>query len=161
MENMAYWLLKTEPLTFGITHLNSLSDQTTMWEGVRNYQARNNLRSMRQGDLAFFYHSSCKVPGITGIVEVVRESYPDVTAFDKKSDYFDPKSTEQNPIWYLVDVRLVKKLNRMVTLATLREQLKLKDMVLLRKGNRLSVLPVTEQEWQTVMKIMGNYSAQD
>jgi predicted RNA-binding protein with PUA-like domain len=153
---MNYWLLKTEPETFGIRHLEALPNQVTAWEGVRNYQARNLLRDcLQEGDLAFFYHSSCKVPGIAGIVKVVRSGYPDISAFDPNSHYYDPKSLQENPRWYVVDVKLVQKFRRIIPLAELRRLVPLRQMVLLKTGNRLSVMPVTEQEWQTILAYLS------
>lgn len=151
---MAYWLLKSEPDTFGIEHLEKSTNQMTAWEGVRNYQARNMLRDeIHKGDRAFFYHSSCKEPGIAGIVEVIKDGYPDDTAFDPASPYYDAKSTPENPRWYRVDVKLIKKLDPIIPLYLLRQNPVLKSMTLLRKGNRLSVLPISEKEWQAILKM--------
>ena len=147
---MNYWLMKSEPSTFGIDHLARAKNRTTAWDGVRSYQARNFLRDqMKKGDLAFFYHSSCDVPGIAGIVKIVREGYPDRSAFDKKDDHYDPDSDPQNPRWYVVDVQLETKFDDIITLEVLREYSNgpLKDMLLLKRGNRLSITPVTKQEW--------------
>lgn len=152
---MNYWLLKTEPETFGIEHLKKSPKQTTPWEGVRNYQARNFIREMAEGDLAFFYHSSCKVPGIVAIVEVVKKAYPDATAFDPASSYYDSKSTPEKPRWSRVDVKLVEPLKEIITLTELRERTKLKEMVLLKPGNRLSVMPVTKGQWSEICKMAG------
>jgi predicted RNA-binding protein with PUA-like domain len=154
---MAYWLLKSEPETFGIEHLANSKNKTTGWDGVRNYQARNFLqKQMRKGDLAFFYHSSCAIPGIVGIVEVIREGYPDESAMDPLSDYYDAKSTPQNPRWYKVDVKLVKQFDKIITLSILRQQPALKNMQLLKQGNRLSVLPVSSEEWQAILKLAAS-----
>lgn len=151
---MAYWLLKSEPSTFSIDDLAKSNKHTTAWEGVRNFQARNFLRhEMRKGDLAFFYHSSCPEPGIVGIVEVVKAGYPDPSAFDAKSPYYDEKSNLANPTWFTVDVKLQKKFSHLISLAELRNNAKLQPMKLLQKGNRLSVLPVSEQEWQIILKM--------
>ncbi|MFO7306470.1 MAG: EVE domain-containing protein [Gammaproteobacteria bacterium] len=149
---MRYWLMKSEPSTFSIDDLARAKNRTTMWDGVRNYQARNFLREMRKGDLAFFYHSSCAVPGVVGIVAIVREAYPDPTAFDPNDDHYDPKSDPAKPRWYAVDVKLEEKFDDVVPLETLRahEQGALRDMVLLRKGNRLSVTPVTKSQWSFI-----------
>lgn len=146
---MNYWLMKSEPSTFSIDHLARAKNQTTGWDGVRNYQARNFLKEMKKGDLAFFYHSSCAVPGIAGIVSIVREAYPDRTAFDPKDDHYDADSDPKNPRWYAVDVKLEEKFDQVVALETLRahEQGKLSGMVLLKRGNRLSVTPVTKTQW--------------
>jgi predicted RNA-binding protein with PUA-like domain len=148
-----FWLLKTEPDTFGIDDLERAPRKTTSWDGVRNYQARNMLRDqMQRGDQAFLYHSSCETPGITGIVEVVKAGYPDATAFDRRHHHHDPDSDPDNPRWYMVDVRLVRRLPRVITLDELREHAKqqLSGMVLLRPGTRLSVMPVTAEHWKFI-----------
>jgi predicted RNA-binding protein with PUA-like domain len=147
-----YWLFKSEPETFSIDHLNAKPKQTEHWDGVRNYQARNMLRDeIKKGDKGFFYHSNCTPPGIAGIVEVVKEGYPDYTALDPFSDHYDPKSTAENPRWYMVDVKLVKKFPRIITLDELKKHPKLKNMLINRKGNRLSITPVTEAEWDVIL----------
>jgi predicted RNA-binding protein with PUA-like domain len=151
---MNYWLLKSEPDSFSIDALGKAPNQTTTWDGVRNFQARNMLRdAMKKGDLAFFYHSSCEVPGIAGIVSVVREGYPDVTAFDPKHHHYDADSNKEAPRWFVVDLKLKRKLKRVITLDELRNYAdkKLKDFVLLRRGNRLSVMPVSKQDWDFVL----------
>jgi predicted RNA-binding protein with PUA-like domain len=151
---MNYWLLKSEPDSFSIDALGKAPNQTTTWDGVRNFQARNMLRdAMKKGDLAFFYHSSCDVPGIAGIVSVVREGYPDVTAFDPKHHHYDADSNKEAPRWFVVDLKLKRKLKRVITLDELRKYAdrKLKDFVLLRRGNRLSVMPVSKQDWDFVL----------
>jgi len=153
---MNHWLLKSEPDSFSIDDLGKASKQTAAWDGVRNFQARNMLRdSMKKGDLAFFYHSSCDVPGIAGIVRIVRGGYPDVTAFDPKHHHYDADSNKQAPRWFVVDVKLVRKLKRVITLDELREhaEKKLKDFVLLRRGNRLSVMPVSKKDWDFILAI--------
>lgn len=149
---MNYWLMKSEPSTFGIDDLAAAKGKTTGWDGVRNFQARNFLREMHKGDLAFFYHSSCEVPGIAGVVSVTREAYPDATAFDSSDDHYDADSDPNNPRWYSVDVKLVTKLDRIVTLEELRRhsQGKLKNMIVLKRGNRLSITPVTKSEWDFI-----------
>jgi predicted RNA-binding protein with PUA-like domain len=151
---MNYWLLKSEPDTFSIDDLAASPRATTSWDGVRNYQARNMLRDgMKRGDLGFFYHSSCKIPGIVGIVKVVRAGYPDTSAFDKRSPYFDAGSSPEEPRWYSVDVRLERRIEPLITLDELRGHADdaLQDMVLLRRGNRLSVTPVTSDEWKFIL----------
>lgn len=149
-----YWLLKTEPSTFGINDLAKLPKQTSPWDGVRNYQARNMLRDeIQKGDLALFYHSSCAVPGVAGVVEVVRAGYPDVSALDPESPYHDPKSTQDKPIWYRVDVRLKQIFPHIVALQQLRQITELEEMILLRKGNRLSVMPVTKNQFNRILKL--------
>lgn len=152
---MAYWLMKSEPATFSLDDLESRPQRTEHWDGVRNFQARNFLRQMRKGDQAFFYHSSCEEPGIAGIVEIVREAYPDFTAFDRKSAHHDPKSTPEKPIWYMVDVRFLRRLRAPITLRTLKAQPSLGDMPLLKRGNRLSVMPVTDAHWRFVLSLEG------
>jgi len=151
-----YWLLKTEPGTFSIDDLARAPRQTTCWDGVRNYQARNMLRDeMKRGDQAFLYHSSCEVPGIVGIVEVTREGYPDRSAFERDSPYYDPDSDPENPRWYMVDVRLKRRLSRIITLEELRRHANkaLSGMVLLRPGNRLSVMPVDAAHWKFILSL--------
>jgi predicted RNA-binding protein with PUA-like domain len=153
---MNHWLLKSEPDTFSIDSLKAAPKQTSAWDGVRNFQARNMLRdSMKKGDLAFFYHSSCDVPGIAGIVTIVKEGYPDETAFDSKHHHYDPDSKKDAPRWYVVDVKLVRKFGRIITLDELRQYAakRLKDFVLLRRGNRLSVMPVAKKDWDFVLTL--------
>ena len=148
-----YWLMKSEPDEFSIDDLVAAPSQSTPWVGVRNYQARNFMRDgMRVGDRAFFYHSSCPEPGIAGVVEIARLAYPDQTQFDPKSVYYDPKSPRDAPRWVHVDVKLVRK-TRLVTLPMLRATPGLEDMVVLRRGNRLSITPVTPAEWKIVEKL--------
>ena len=151
---MRYWLMKSEPDEFSIDDLARARHQSTPWFGVRNYQARNFMRDMRIGDRAFFYHSSCPEPGIAGVVEVARLAYPDATQFDPKSPYFDAKASRDAPRWMHVDVKLVRK-TRLVPLAELRTVPGLEDMVTLRRGNRLSITPVTPAEWRIVEKLAG------
>jgi predicted RNA-binding protein with PUA-like domain len=153
---MKYWLMKSEPDTFGIDHLARSPGRKAGWDGVRNYQARNMLRDdFAAGDKAFFHHSSCDVPGIYGTMQVVRAGYPDPSAFDRKSRYFDAGSDPANPRWYQVEVRLIEKFARPVTLETLRAHAggALKNMIVLRRGNRLSVMPVTAAEWKFVHRL--------
>ena len=153
---MNHWLLKSEPDTFSIDSLKAAPKQTSAWDGVRNFQARNMLRdSMKKGDLAFFYHSSCDVPGIAGIVSIVKEGYPDETAFDAKHHHYDPDSKKDAPRWFVVDVKLVRKFGRIITLDELRQHAanRLKDFVLLRRGNRLSVMPVAKKDWEFVLTL--------
>lgn len=151
---MACWLFKSEPDTFGIDDLAAQPDRTDHWDGVRNYQARNFMRDdMAVGDQGFFYHSNTKEPGIVGIVEIVRAAYPDHTALDPESPYYDPKSDPDNPRWYMVDVRLVRRLARTITLAELKAHPELADMPLVRKGNRLSVMPVTPEQWDFILAL--------
>lgn len=150
---MHYWLMKSEPSTFSIYHLQNKPNQTEHWDGVRNYQARNMMRDqMKQGDLAFFYHSNCTPPGIVGVVEIVKEGYPDFTAFDPQSDYYDPKSQSDNPRWFMVDVKLKEIFPEIITLEKLKSYPHLEEMVVLRKGNRLSITPVSKQEWDFITR---------
>ena len=151
---MKYWLMKTEPTTYSIDDLEKESNQTTCWEGVRNYQARNLLRDdIQEGDRVLFYHSACKEPAVVGTAVVSRPGYPDSHAFDKRSKYYDAKSDPDNPCWYMVDVKLEEKFDVPVTLASLREKATLKDMVLLQKGSRLSVQPVKKKEFDIILKM--------
>jgi predicted RNA-binding protein with PUA-like domain len=148
-----YWLMKSEPDMFSLDDLKSRPKRTEHWDGVRNFQARNFLRAMKRGDLAFFYHSSCPEPGIAGIVEIVREAYPDFTAWDPKSEYHDPRSTAERPLWYMVDVRYKRRLERLIPLAELRTNRKLKNLPLLARGSRLSVMPVSAAEWRAILEM--------
>lgn len=149
---MNYWLMKSEPDVFGIDHLKAMPDKTEHWDGVRNYQARNMMRDdMKKGDLVFFYHSNCKEPGIVGIMQVVKEGYPDFTSCNPESKYFDPKSTDEKPRWFMVDVKFKRKLKRTITLNELKELPGLEEMPLLRRGNRLSIMPVSKQEWELIL----------
>jgi predicted RNA-binding protein with PUA-like domain len=151
---MKYWLMKSEPASFSIDDLARAPRKTTAWDGVRNYQARNMLRDeMQKGDQVLFYHSSCEIPGVAGIAEVVRTAYPDPTAFDAKHHHYDPDSDPDDPRWFMVDVRLVRKLKRVITLDELRSARGLAGMQLLKRGNRLSVMPVSAQEWQRVLAL--------
>ena len=146
--------MKSEPTTYGIDHLKRAPNRTDHWEGVRNYQARNFMRDkMRVNDKAFFYHSNCEVPGIVGIMQIVRESYPDFTALDPESQYYDPKSTQSVPRWFMVSVRFLEKFKTTIPLTVLKTYPDLKDMALLRPGNRLSVSPVSAKEWEFILKL--------
>lgn len=151
---MRYWLMKSEPAVFSIDDLQKLPGQREPWDGVRNYQARNMMRDeIKKGDLSFFYHSNCQLPGIVGIMKVVRPGYPDPSAFDPNAKYHDPKSTPENPRWYCVDVQLVRRLRRTIPLAELRQHQELADLPLLRRGNRLSVMPIDEAEWKFILRL--------
>lgn len=149
-----YWLLKTEPGCFSVDDLATSKNQTTTWDGVRNYQARNLLRDdIKVGDSAFFYHSKSGDIGIAGICEIVNDGYHDHTALDSNEQHFDPKATRENPIWFMVDVRLKKKLSEIIPLAQLKQTAGLEGMVLCQRGSRLSVQPVTPQEWKIILKL--------
>ncbi|HJU90455.1 MAG TPA: EVE domain-containing protein [Gemmatimonadaceae bacterium] len=149
-----YWLVKSEPEAFSWDDLWRAPKRTTSWEGVRNFQARNILRDeMKKGDGVLFYHSSTAVPAVMGLAEVVREGYPDPTAFDKKSDYYDPKSDPKSPSWFAVDLRAVEPLPRPVELPELRRTPGLEQMTLLKKGSRLSVQPVSAEEWRIITSL--------
>ena len=152
---MASWLMKSEPAEFSIDDLVMAPNQSVPWFGVRNYLARNFMRDqMKVGDEVLFYHSSCPEPGIAGLARVSTVAYPDVTQWDKKSKYFDPKATKENPRWMLVEVKLVKK-TKLLSLAEMREQKSIADMVVLQKGNRLSITPVKPAELKAVLKLLG------
>lgn len=147
-----YWLMKIEPNECSIDDLAKLPGQCVPWTGVRNYQARNFMRdSMKLGDLVLYYHSSCAEPGIAGVAEIVSAAYPDATQFDACSPYFDPRSSHDKPRWLNVDVKFVQK-TQLLSLQAMRQIAELSDMALLRPGNRLSIIPVTEQEWGAVMQ---------
>ena len=151
---MKYWLMKSEPDVFSIDDLSKQPNQKSHWDGVRNYQARNFMRDeMDVGDKVLFYHSNCKVPGIVGIATVASSSYPDHTSWDKKSEYFDPKSGPDNPRWFMVDVKFEEKFSRTVSLNEMKEVKALAEMLILRKGNRLSITPVQKKEFQTVLDL--------
>ena len=150
---MHSWLMKSEPDVFSIHDLARAKGRTTSWEGVRNYQARNFLRAMRKGDRALFYHSNATPSAVAGVVEVVREAYPDATAWDPRSAYHDPKAGPDNPLWSLVDVKLVEIFPREVSLEELRGVKSLAGMELLRRGSRLSVQPVSAAEFRTIEKL--------
>ena len=149
---MNYWLMKSEPTSFSIDTLQK--KKKTPWDGVRNYQARNMMRDdMKIGDLAFFYHSNCPIPGIVGIMEVVSNAYPDPTQFDPESQYFDPKATKAKPIWFLVDLQFKEKFSEIISLERLRAAPYLSDLWILRKGSRLSITPVTAMQWKDILKM--------
>lgn len=153
-----YWLFKSEPSVFSIEDLMQSPRQATCWEGVRNYQARNFLKTMKVGDQGFFYHSNADPPGIAGVVTVSKKAYPDHYAWDRNNKYYDPKSTRENPRWWMVDIRFVKKFNVALSLEALKEVSGLEHMELLRKGSRLSVQPVREKEWKIIMGLLRNGS---
>lgn len=151
---MQYWLFKSEPDAFSIDDLAAATGKTGCWDGVRNYQARNFMRDqMKVGDQAFFYHSSCAVPGIVGIVSISKAAYPDHTQFDAKHDHYDPDSKLGEPRWLMVDVKLKRKLKRIITLDELRQYnaKQLQELVILKRGNRLSITPVSEREWNFIV----------
>lgn len=153
---MSYWLMKSEPGEFGIDDLVASPERTTYWDGVRNYQARNFMRNdMQPGDRAFFYHSSCPEPGIAGIVRIASEAYPDHTAFDPTDKHYDPRSDPNDPRWFMVDIKLERKLERVIALAELRAFAdgELDGLLLLRRGNRLSITPVSEAHWDFILSL--------
>ena len=151
---MNYWLVKSEPGEFSIDDLEQRPNKTEHWDGVRNYQARNFMRDdMKIGDPIFFYHSNCEDVGIVGIAEVVKEGYPDFTAWDKNDKHYDPKTDPDNPRWIMVDIKFVRKFFKTISLKALKENLALKDMRLIQRGNRLSVLPLEEKEWDAILKM--------
>jgi predicted RNA-binding protein with PUA-like domain len=153
---MSYWLMKSEPNTFSVDDLARAPRKTTHWDGVRNYRARNILRDeMQRGDLAFFYHSNCAQPGIAGIVKVVKTGYPDHTAFDPGDPHFDPDSDSAKPRWYMVDVQLQRKLRRVITLEELKKYRAgaLESLMVLQRGNRLSITPVSEAHWKFIVAL--------
>lgn len=149
----AFWLMKSEPSAFSLTDLKARKHATDMWDGVRNYQARNFIRSMKPGDLAFFYHSNCEIPGIIGVIEITSMPYSDPTAFDPQSKYYDPKSTPDNPRWFVVDVTFKKVFKNILPLKEIKSNPKIKDLPLIQKGSRLSVMPVTPKEWQQILNM--------
>lgn len=149
-----YWLMKTEPSTYSIEDLAKEKNKTTHWDGVRNYQARNFMRDdMKKGDEVLLYHSNAKPPGVVGTCSVVKESYPDFTAFDPKDKHYDPKSKQSEPRWYMVDIKLAKKFKELIGLDYLKTVKALDGMALLAKGSRLSVQPVTKKQFDTILKI--------
>jgi predicted RNA-binding protein with PUA-like domain len=149
---MAQWLIKSEPGSFSFDDLMETAKQTTAWDGVRNYQARNFMRDeMRVGDKVLYYHSSTAEPGVVGVAEVASEPYPDPTQFDRRSRYFDPKSSREQPRWFVVDVRAVRPLARTVTLAELKADPGLAGLKLVQRGNRLSVMPVSATEFRRIV----------
>jgi predicted RNA-binding protein with PUA-like domain len=149
---MAHWLMKSEPDVYSIDDLER--DRREMWDSIRNYQARNMMRDdMRVGDEIFFYHSNCKEPAIAGISRVASEPYPDPTQFDPESRYFDPKSSKEEPRWILVDVEFVRKLKKPITLAEIKAHPGLDEMILTRRGNRLSIMPVSKEHWDLILTL--------
>jgi predicted RNA-binding protein with PUA-like domain len=149
--NKQYWLLKSEPDSYSIDDLER--DGVTSWDGVRNYQARNYLREQRKGDRVLFYHSSTAEPGVAGIAEIARAAYPDDTAFDPNDKHFDPKSDPANPTWFMTDVKFVRKLPRVVTLHELQSRPELDGLLVTRKGNRLSVTPLSKEHFDFIVKL--------
>jgi predicted RNA-binding protein with PUA-like domain len=151
---MKYWLMKSEPDAFGIDHLAKMPKQTEHWDGIRNYQVRNMMRDdMKKGDEVLLYHSNCKEPGIVGLVKIVKEAYPDYTAFDPEQKYYDPKSDPDNPRWLMVDIQLIRKFKRIITLQELKTYKTLSEMLILRRGNRLSITPISKKHWDFILKL--------
>lgn len=154
--NEQFWLMKSEPYEFSIDDLASRKNQTTYWEGIRNYQARNFMRDkMNIGEKVFFYHSRAKPLAIVGTMEVASEPYPDPSQFDPNSKYFDKKATEEKPRWFLVDVKLIKKFERPVTRDEIKEEESLQEMMVIKKGARLSIQPVQPHEWEKIHEMAG------
>ena len=149
---MKYWLMKNEPEDYSIDDLKK--DKIEPWDGIRNYQVRNMIRDdMQKNDLAFFYHSNCEVPGIYGIMKIHKDCYPDYTAFDKKKKYYDPKSSKDNPRWFMVDVKYVRKLKKAVTLKDLKSHSQLSKMKVVQRGNRLSITEVSPKDWNFILNL--------
>lgn len=154
---MKYWLIKSEPNSYSIDDLAKLKQKTDHWDGIRNYQVRNMIRDkIKINDIALFYHSSCKVPGIVGITKVVKNAYPDHFAWDNNSKYFDPKSDPDNPRWLMFDVKLIKKFSKIITLQELKQHPEIAAMPLFRKGNRLSITPVTKEQYEFIIALTNN-----
>ena len=152
---MSYWLIKSEPDEFSLDDLMNAEGKTTHWDGVRNYQARNFMRdAMKPGDAVFYYHSNTDIPGIVGLAEVASEAYPDHTAFDPNDKHFDAKSDPENPRWMMVDIRFKRKLRDKISLAEIKAHAeRLEGFALIRRGNRLSVMPVDEQHWNFILSL--------
>ena len=151
---MKYWLIKSEPEVFSIDDLAKAKNQTTFWDGVRNYQARNFMRDeMKIGDQVIFYHSNSEPPGAAGICEVVKEGYPDFTAFDPDDLHYDPNSKKDSPTWMMIDVKFIRKFNKFVPISQIRKNKKLQKIQLLQRGNRLSVMPLTKTAFDELMKV--------
>ena len=153
---MNYWIMKSEPDVFSIDDLMARKNQTEPWNGVRNYQARNFMKTMELGDEVLFYHSSCEIPGIVGVMKVTKSAYSDQTALDPKSDFFDKRHTIDKPIWFQVDVKFVKKFKKIFALSELKDVKGLEDLLILRKGNRLSVTPLHKKEFDIILKLGCN-----
>lgn len=150
---MQYWLFKSEPDAFSIDDLAAKPNQTEHWDGIRNYQARNYLRDeVKQGDQVLFYHSSCKIVGIAGLAEVVKEAYPDYSQFNPESKYFDPKANPDKPRWVMVDVQFKQKFSKVLSLAKIKSMPEITEIGLVKKGHRLSIMPVTEKEFSVLLK---------
>ncbi len=149
---MSYWIMKSEPETYSIDDLKR--DTVEPWNGIRNYQVRNMIcNDMKVGDLAFFYHSNCAPPGIVGSMQIVKSAYSDHTAFDPENAYFDPKSSPEKPRWFMVDVKFHSKFKKMISLEELRQYPELKDLLILRTGNRLSITPIDKREWEFILDL--------
>ncbi|MBI2573490.1 EVE domain-containing protein [Candidatus Woesearchaeota archaeon] len=151
---MNYWLFKSEPSTFSIEHLKQCFNQTTSWDGVRNFQARNFLRDQcKKGDMVLFYHSNANPPAAAGVAMVVKEGYVDHTAFDAKDKHYDPKSKREKPTWYMVDLKFVTQFRRPISLDQIKKNSKLNNMVLIKPGTRLSIQPITREEFEEIVKM--------
>ncbi len=152
-EEINYWLMKSEPAAYGINDLKN--EKETLWDGIRNYQARNFMRSMKKGDLAFFYHSNCNPPGIVGLMEVIQTHLVDPTQFDEESKYFDPKSNFENPRWDCAKLKYIKTYKQMLSLKEINESFKQEDLILNRKGNRLSIMPISGNVAKKFLNLLG------
>lgn len=151
---MRYWLFKSEPDAFSIDDLHARRSKGEHWDGVRNFQARNMMRDeVKVGDQVLFYHSNCKPPGIVGVAEVIKEAHPDFTSWDPDSKYYDPRSSKDKPLWFMVDIKFKEKFAEMVSLDELKQNPTLEDMLILRKGNRLSITPVTASQFKAILKM--------
>jgi predicted RNA-binding protein with PUA-like domain len=151
---MKHWLFKSEPSVFSIDDLENEKNKTTFWDGIRNYQARNFIRDeMKKGDLVLFYHSNAQPNAVVGMCKIVKEAYPDFSAFDPESKYFDPKSKKEEPTWFMVDIKLIKKFRKIVKLSDIKNNPKLKNMRLVQRGNRLSVFPIEEFEYKEIVSL--------
>jgi predicted RNA-binding protein with PUA-like domain len=152
---MSYWLVKSEPSCFSIDDLICAPQQTTSWDGVRNYQARNFMKDMKIDDKVFFYHSNCQHPGIVGITKVVQTAYPDHTAWDPLNEHYDPKSLPSLPRWFMVDLQFEKKFLTTIKLQDLYHYKELEDLALVKRGNRLSVMPIQPPQWKFILSLVG------
>ena len=156
MAERKYWLFKSEPTAYSISDLVGEPDQTAEWDGIRNYQVRNLMRDeMKVGDGVFFYHSSAKPMAVMGTARIVKEAYPDPTAWDPKDKHFDPRSTPENPVWLMVDIQAEQEFSKPITLQEIKDHPILRNMMVARRGMRLSIQPVTKEEWDEIIRLGG------